>query len=173
MILVAVGANLSDRHGASPVVTCRAAAEALRSLPGLRVVALSQWYRTAPVPPSGQPDSCNGPDFCMGPDFCNGIVRLDGHPDPAWLLGRLHMIEARAGRVRTVANAPRVLDLDLIECNETVSDGPVLLPHPRAHERGFVLYPLRDVAPDWVHPVFGLSVATLINDLAAQRVEPI
>ncbi len=157
MILVAVGANLADRHGALPIVTCCAAAEALRALPGLRPVALSRWYRTAPVPASDQPD------------FCNGMVRLEGTCDPAWLLRRLHAIEAQAGRVRTVANAARVLDLDLIDCNSAVCAGEVMLPHPRAAERGFVLLPLRDVAPDWVHPTLGLGVTALIERLGRAR----
>ncbi len=154
MILVAVGANLADRHGALPVVTCKAAIEALRSLPGLRLAGVSRWYRTAPVPASAQPD------------FCNGVARLEGDCDPLWLLRRLHAIEAQAGRVRMVANAARVLDLDLIDCNGMVRAGCVVLPHPRAAERGFVLVPLRDVAPEWVHPVQGLGVDALIAGLA-------
>ena len=156
MILVAVGANLADRRGALPLVTCKAAVEALRSLPGLRLVGVSRWYRTAPVPASDQPD------------FCNGVVRLEGDCEPAWLLRRLHAIEAQAGRVRTVANAARVLDLDLIDCNGVVRDGEVVLPHPRAAERGFVLVPLRDVAPEWVHPVRGVGVEALIAALAGE-----
>ena len=111
MILVAIGANLPDRAGALPLATCRAGVEALRALPGLRLASVSPWYRTAPVPASEQPE------------FCNGVARLEGACDPEWLLHRLHAIEARAGRVRSVANAARVLDLDLIECNGALRDG--------------------------------------------------
>jgi 2-amino-4-hydroxy-6-hydroxymethyldihydropteridine diphosphokinase len=153
MILVAIGANLPDRAGALPLATCRAGVEALRALPGLRLASVSPWYRTAPVPASEQPE------------FCNGVARLEGACDPEWLLHRLHAIEARAGRVRSVANAARVLDLDLIECNGALRDGSLVLPHPRAHQRGFVLLPLNDVAPDWIHPRLGRGAAALLGDL--------
>lgn len=158
MILVAVGANLPGARGESPLVACRAAAEALRSLPGLRVVAVSRWYATAPVPPSGQPD------------YVNGMVRLEGEADPAWLLRRLHAIEAAGGRLRGARNAARTLDLDLIDVNGLRRDAPdPVLPHPRAHERAFVLLPLADVAPDWVHPRLRIGVADLLAAVAGQR----
>ena len=159
MILVAIGANLPDRDGRSPLAICRDAVEALRALPGLRLAAVSPFYRTAPVPPSDQPD------------YVNAIVRLDGAAVPAELLARLQAIVARAGRVRGVANAARTLDLDMIELNGLVRDAPdPVLPHPRAHLRGFVLYPLRDVAPDWVHPRLGAGAAALVRALPPQDV---
>ena len=77
MILIAIGANLPGHDGRSPLATCRAAVEALRALPGLRFVAASPFYRTAPVPPSDQPE------------YVNGVVRLEGAADPAELLVRL------------------------------------------------------------------------------------
>jgi 2-amino-4-hydroxy-6-hydroxymethyldihydropteridine diphosphokinase len=142
-----------------PLVTCRAAAEALRSLPGLRFVTVSRWYLSAAVPPSDQPD------------YVNGIVRLEGAPDPVELLLRLQAIEARAGRVRGARNAARTLDLDIIDCNGMLRDAPdPVLPHPRAHLRGFVLRPLNDVAPEWVHPRLGLGAEALLDKLPAQRI---
>jgi len=162
MILVAIGANLLGPHGEHPVVACRAAAEALRGLPGLRWAGLSRWYATAPVPPSGQPT------------YVNGVARLEGQADPAWLLARLHRIERMAGRVRGARNAARTLDLDLIDANGAIRNPPgLLLPHPRAHERAFVLVPLRDVAPDWIHPLLGLPVAHLIAGLPPQGIAPL
>jgi 2-amino-4-hydroxy-6-hydroxymethyldihydropteridine diphosphokinase len=160
VILVAIGANLAGPGGAGPMVACLAAAEALRGLPGLRLAAVSRWYRSRPVPPSGQPE------------YINGMARLEGQADPAWLLARLHAIEAAAGRVRGERNAARTLDLDLIDCNGTVRDAPdAILPHPRAHEREFVLRPLADVAPGWVHPRLGRTVEALLAGLGAQGVE--
>jgi len=152
MILIAIGANLPGPDGAPPIVTCRLAAQSLAELPGLRLTALSSWYASAPDPPSDQPD------------YVNGMARLAGQPEPAALLAALHAIEARAGRVRGAANAARTLDLDIIDCNGAVRDAPdPVLPHPRAHLRAFVLLPLREVAPDWVHPRLGLPVAELLK----------
>ena len=155
-ILIAVGANLPGPDGAAPMVACRDAVEALRGLPGLRLVAVSRWYRTRPVPASDQPD------------YVNGAVRLAGAADPAWLLRRLQAIEDAAGRRRSVANAARTLDLDIIAMDDLVRDAPdPILPHPRAHERGFVLAPLADVAPDWVHPRQHRSVMDLLAEVRA------
>ena len=162
MILIAIGANLPGRDGSSPLATCRAAAEALRGLPGLRLAAVSKWYRSAPVPPSGQPD------------YVNGVVRLEGAADPAALLAYLQAIETRAGRLRGLANAARTLDLDIIDLNGCVRDAPdPVLPHPRAHLRGFVLLPLADVAPDWVHPRLATGVTALLRALPPYDVVPI
>ncbi len=141
-ILIAVGANLPGPDGESPLVACRAAVEAMRALRGLRVIAVSRWYRTSPVPPSGQPA------------YINGMVRLAGEADPAWLLCRLQAIEHAAGRTRGPANAARTLDLDIIGMDDLVRHAPdPIVPHPRAHLRDFVLRPLADVAPEWVNPM--------------------
>jgi len=155
-IFVALGANLPRGDGASPLATCREAAAALALLPGLRLVALSPWYRTAPVPP-----------WPGAPDYVNGIARLAGAvADPAALLAALLAIEARHGRTRSTPNAPRSLDLDLIDVGGLVRSAPdPILPHPRAHLRRFVLQPLADVAPGWVHPVLGQTVEALLAGL--------
>ena len=156
-ILVAIGANLPGPGGRTPLDTCRWAAAQLAALPGLRLDALSRWYESAPVPPSGQPS------------FVNGAARLSGVAEPSALLEVLHGIEAAADRVRTVPNAARTLDLDLIGMDGLVlQDGPLRLPHPRAAERAFVLAPLCDVAPGWTHPVLGLTASALLPDVAGQ-----
>jgi 2-amino-4-hydroxy-6-hydroxymethyldihydropteridine diphosphokinase len=162
MILVAIGANLPDRKGRSPLYTCRAAVEALRALPGLRLDAVSGWWRTAAVPAS------------EAPDYVNGVARMEGSAEPEWLLARLMEIEARAGRVRSVPNAPRTLDLDIIDLNGLVRDAPdPVLPHPRAHLRAFVLVPLAEVAPEWVHPRLATSVKSLIASLPPSTIAPL
>jgi 2-amino-4-hydroxy-6-hydroxymethyldihydropteridine diphosphokinase len=162
VILVALGANLPAPDGRSPLQTCEDAAAALGRLPGLRLVAVSRWYRSAAQPPSDQPP------------YINGVCRLDGEAEPAALLAALHAVEAAAGRVRGERNAARTLDLDLIDLDGVLRDTPdPVLPHPRAHERAFVLRPLADVAPDWRHPRLGRSVADLLAALPDQDVEPL
>ncbi|MGG5889136.1 2-amino-4-hydroxy-6-hydroxymethyldihydropteridine diphosphokinase [Falsiroseomonas sp. HC035] len=161
MILVALGANLPGPDGRDALATCRAAAAALDSLPGLRLRALSLWYATAPVPAAP-----------ASPDYVNGVARLEGRaPDPASLLAALQAVEARFGRVRPYPNAPRTLDLDLIDLDGLVRDAPdPILPHPRAHLRAFVLAPLADVAPGWVHPRLGATAARLLAAVGLEGV---
>ena len=146
MILIAIGANLSNAQGHHPLATCRAAVETLRSLPGLTLAAVSRWHTTPADPPSSQPD------------YCNGAARLHGDPDPAWLLARLHAIEAAAGRTRSLPNAARTLDLDIIAINALVRDypDPIRPPPPP---------PLAEIAPDWIHPRLHRSTAALLAAL--------
>lgn len=150
MILVALGANLPGPDGKPAIETCRAAAAALDGLAGLRLRALSRWWATPPVPPT--------PGV---PDYVNGVALLTGAaPDPAALLAALQAIEVRFGRVRPYPNAPRTLDLDLLAIGALVRDQPdPVLPHPRLHERAFVLAPLCDIASAWVHRRLGGTAA--------------
>ncbi len=174
VILIAIGANLCAPDGSPPLVTCRRAAAALDGLlPGLRLVALSRWWGSDPVPP-----------IPGAPRFVNAVARLGSGsaaaaappPDPAALLAALHRLEAAAGRRRPYPNAPRSLDLDLIDCAGMLRDGagggPVL-PHPRAHQRRFVLLPLAEVAPPgWRHPRLGLDAAALLAALPPEERRP-
>jgi 2-amino-4-hydroxy-6-hydroxymethyldihydropteridine diphosphokinase len=133
----------------------------LRQFNRLNFVALSGWYRTQALPKGEQPD------------YCNGVIRLEGAVDPAELLAECLGLEARFLRVRDQINGPRTLDLDLIDVNGIVrADPDPVLPHPRAHLRGFVLRPILDVAPGWRHPMLRQSVSTLLSDLPPQRVVP-
>lgn len=159
MILVALGANLPAPDGTPALETCRRAALALDGLLGLRVTALSSWYETEPIPPSGQPP------------YVNGVVRLEGASEPAAFLSGLMALEVAEGRRRGEPNAARTLDLDIIAMDDLVRQAPdPVLPHPRAHLRAFVLVPLRDVAPGWVHPVLGRTVDDLLESLPPQGI---
>jgi 2-amino-4-hydroxy-6-hydroxymethyldihydropteridine diphosphokinase len=162
MILVAIGANLPGPDGESPLETCQAAVLALDALPGLRLRGLSRWWRTTPVPPSGQPD------------YINGVALLAGRADPTELLAALQAIEAGAGRRRSIPNAARTLDLDVVAVDDLVRDGPdPVLPHPRAHQRAFVLRPLADVLPAWVHPRLHAPLSALLQAVADQQADPL
>ena len=171
MIIVGIGANLpgpgrrarrsirrGGRHGGWSM------------LPGLRLRALSRWFLTEPVPPSAQSPYVNAVAVL-------GAEPSAAAPDPADLLAQLQAIEAKAGRVRGERNAARTLDLDIIAMGERggmLRDAPdPILPHPRAHLRAFVLVPLLEVVPDWIHPVLRRSAADLLRDLPPQGVRAI
>jgi 2-amino-4-hydroxy-6-hydroxymethyldihydropteridine diphosphokinase len=151
---IALGANLGD-----PVLTVRSAILALRELPQTEFIAASSLYRTAPVGLRHQAD------------FINAVVEVIAVSPAPTFLESLFGIEARFGRRRSVKNAPRTLDLDLLLDGDEVSDDPQLtLPHPRLHERAFVLAPLAEIAPELIIPGHG-SVYELLSRCAAQKVE--
>ncbi|MBF0460283.1 MAG: 2-amino-4-hydroxy-6-hydroxymethyldihydropteridine diphosphokinase [Magnetococcales bacterium] len=135
---------------------CRRAVARLRGHPCLRVVVLSPWYRTEPVGPVRQSW------------YINGVVGVESRLGPQALLRLLHRVEARFGRNRRREKrwGPRRLDLDLLFCGDRVVRCRLLqLPHPRLHQRRFVLRPLADIAPDFVHPRFGKTVDTLLQEV--------
>eukprot|EP01037_Dinobryon_pediforme_P008870 gene8870-8959_t len=157
-VFISVGANLPSQNGTTALATCKSAMEALRVVCSLRMQAASRWYETDPIPAGG-------------PSYVNGVAWLVGDADPVALLAALQAIEARAGRVRPYPNAPRTLDLDIVAIGDLVREGPdPVLPHPRAHLRRFVLEPLAEVAPFWVHPTLGLPVSALLDALPPQGV---
>ena len=159
MIIIAFGANLPGPDGTPPQETCRRAVAAIATIPGLTIDAVSPLYVSAPVPVSDQPP------------YINGVVLAAGDIDPAVLLASLLEIESRFGRRRSGLNAARSLDLDIIAMNDLVRPAPdPILPHPRAHERAFVLRPLADVAPGWRHPIIGETVTELLAALPPQAI---
>lgn len=151
MILIALGANLPSWAG-PPAATLRAALEKLPR-EEVSLQAVSPFYRSSAWPdPRDQP-------------FVNVTAQLETRCGPAGLLALLKDMERAFGRIPAARNAPRTLDLDILDYDGRVELGPPELPHPRLHERGFVLIPLRDIAPDWRHPVLGWSVTELIESL--------
>ncbi|WP_371156859.1 2-amino-4-hydroxy-6-hydroxymethyldihydropteridine diphosphokinase [Jannaschia sp. 2305UL9-9] len=176
--LIALGANSGATRAANARKVARAAC-ALRAVfgPSVRVSAL---YATPAWPPG------------IGPEFVNAAACVSSHLSPKAVLTRLHRIEARFGRTRSVRWGARVLDLDLIGSDGLVRpDGPtvrgwmhlaetaqgisapdhLVLPHPRVQDRGFVLIPMADVAPGWRHPITGRSIGAMAAGLsvAARR----
>jgi 2-amino-4-hydroxy-6-hydroxymethyldihydropteridine diphosphokinase len=154
---LALGSNLGDRYA-----TLSAAVRRLRAEPGLRVVATSEFYETAPVncpPGSGA--------------FLNAVVAVETGRDPHDLLQLLLHIERQFGRVRSEPNSPRTLDLDLILYGDRVIDSPELtLPHPRMHERAFVLVPLAEIAAGVVHPTLKTPVRELAGAVPKEDIRP-
>ena len=153
MILIGIGSNLAAPPATTPLDTAQAALQALAA-PHLQPIACSSWYESAPVPASDQPW------------FVNAVVMLAGELEPAVVLERLLAIEARFGRERGARNAARTLDLDLLDYDGLVMTTPSLsLPHPRLHERRFVLAPLCEIAPGWRHPQLNATAAELLARL--------
>lgn len=167
-VLIALGANLGG-HKDSPIAQIDAAISEI-SKAGLELVAVSRYWRTPAYPPGS------------GPDFVNAALVAGGNLPPDAVLSQLHAIEQDAGRIRKERWGARVLDLDLLavdglilpdaavvrhwmtlapEAQRRAAPDSLILPHPRMHERAFVLAPLVEVAPDWVHPVLGQSISRL------------
>ncbi|HEX2198926.1 MAG TPA: 2-amino-4-hydroxy-6-hydroxymethyldihydropteridine diphosphokinase [Burkholderiales bacterium] len=151
---VGLGANLGE-----PRRQVEAALSELDALPRTRLKKRSSLYRSAPVGYPGQPD------------YVNAVAELETGLGPHELLGALQEIELRHGRSRSFANAPRTLDLDILLFGDTVvSQAGLTIPHPRMHERAFVLRPLLEVAPRAQIPGKG-TAAELLGACAGQSVE--
>ncbi len=137
-VYIGLGANLGDA-----AATIRAAVKSLTGLPGTTVVASSSLYASAPVD-------------AQGPEFINAVALLHTELPPLELLAALQRLEAVAGRQRPYRNAPRTLDLDILLYGDEVRHTQRLtLPHPRLHQRRFVLWPLSELTPQLVLPGLG------------------
>jgi len=159
-IFIGAGANLPHERYGSPRQTLEAALIELGRR-GVRTVRVSPWYRTAPVPASDQPW------------FWNAVVEVATDLPADSLLAELHAVEAAFGRARTVPNAARPIDLDLLDYRGEIAPGgpgKATLPHPRLAGRAFVVRPLADLAPDWRHPVTRQAIADLLAALPADQV---
>jgi len=152
---IGFGANLGDPFATLPDVL-----KTLAALPETQLAACSSYYRSAPL-------GVSGPQ----PDYINAVIALDTGLSPQALLDALLRLEDACGRQRATALAPRPLDLDLLLYGEMVMQSPTLtLPHPRLHQRAFVLLPLAEIAPTLSIPGFG-SLSALLEEVKGQRIE--
>lgn len=146
-MIFGLGANLGD-----PVAQLARAVDRLREV--IEVERVSGVYRTDPV------------GFADQPDFYNLVVLGRSDAAPRALLDEAVRIERELGRVRTFPNAPRIIDIDLLARGDDHEESPeVIVPHPRLHQRAFVLVPLQEIAPDWLHPSLGLNPAQMLAAL--------
>jgi len=161
LIILGLGGNLTCETFGSPRTTCGAALQILEAR-GIQITGRSKWYESAPVPMSDQPW------------YVNGVVSVETRLSPESLVKEALDIEAELGRRRTVANAARTIDIDVIAYNGVVIEGAtpdqVAIPHPRMHSRAFVLLPLAEIAPNWQHPERTESLSDLIATLPENQV---
>ncbi len=151
---IALGSNLGNS-----CAIVETALKILAATPGIILERQSHLYRTAPV---GPPQ----------PDYINACAVVSTTLESHTLLTTLLTIEQQFGRVRLERWGPRLLDLDLLLYDDQILDTPSLqLPHPRMHERAFVLVPLAEIAPSWVHPLMGEAIGHLVQQVDVAGVE--
>jgi len=164
-IFIGLGANLDHPRYGSPVETLSRALARLEDV-GVKLVRRSRWYRTSPVPVSDQPW------------YINAVAEIRTGLGPESTLAALNRIEELFGRVRSERDAPRWIDLDLLDYNGDIKSNNnnklINLPHLKLHERAFVLLPLAELAPAWRHPVLREAITALIARLPpAQKIAPL
>ena len=158
MILIGLGSNLASADGHSTVQNLDNALACLEKR-GIAVLHTSRFYETTPMPADG------------APWFVNAVAAVSSELSPKDLLIELLAIETQLGRIRSTQNAPRIIDLDLLDFEGRVTtDRTLTLPHPRMVEREFVLRPLNEIAPNWRHPVSGKSVMTLLLEIETEQI---
>ncbi|MBO37724.1 MAG: 2-amino-4-hydroxy-6-hydroxymethyldihydropteridine diphosphokinase [Rhodospirillaceae bacterium] len=160
MIFIGIGGNLpSEKFGS----TMRTLKQTLQFIDSnlCRVLRCSPWYRSAPMPITDEPD------------YLNAVAEIETLLPATELLSKLHDVEKQFGRVRSVKNASRTVDLDLLiyhnQVIEIEGEGGLRVPHPRMAERAFVLLPFYDLASNWVHPISKQPISNLIRNLSAEQ----
>lgn len=147
--IIALGSNLNN-----PIQQIQDAIKKIIALPQIHSLKLSSLYQTTPI------------GYVDQPDFINAVARIETHYSAPELLARLQEIEQLFGRERSFRNAPRTLDLDIIDYNNEIwYSHHLTLPHPQAHKRAFVIYPLAEIEPDYILSTHGTAqnIAKLLN----------
>ena len=160
MILIAIGSNLSSEIFGTPLENCLKAIEFIKEK--YKVLKVSNFYKTAPIPKSDQPF------------YVNAVLTLETHHKPEEILNNLLLIEKKFKRVRKKKNEPRFIDLDLLAYNnQIINSRSLVLPHPRMHLRKFVMKPICDIDKEWIHPLLQQKARKIIKELANQKISNI
>ena len=158
-LIIAVGGNITNKQGVHPTKVCDDAINLLKDHK-IYIEKQSKWYISEPIPVSSQPKYFN--KVIMAKSFLNELE----------ILKILHLIEKKFGRIRKKVNEPRIIDLDLIDCFGLIlNNNNIILPHPRAHLRRFVMEPLLEINPNWYHPIYKIKVSEILKNLVSQNIQ--
>lgn len=153
MIYIGIGSNLNGKNNETPLQNCKKALVELKK--EVNICKISSWYKSEPIPVSNQPW------------FINGVIEISTNKSSLDLLEFILSIEKVFGRVREKKNEARILDLDIIDYKKKILyiKNKLIIPHPRMHERSFVLQPLSELNPKWMHPIKKKGIKELIRNL--------
>jgi len=152
-VFLSLGSNQGEK-----IANCRRAIAEIVKFEGSRVLARSSWYRTEPWGNENQ-------DW-----FVNGVVQVETTLSPLEILSRIKAIESHLGRRDTGLWGPRPVDIDILFYDQLTFETPELtIPHPRAHERNFVLIPMAEIAPHFIHPVLGQAMNLLVKSASDRK----
>ena len=158
-IIIGIGGNLKSEEGAHPIKVAMKAISYFKDYL-INVTNQSSWYETEPIPKSDQPN------------FFNCIVLANTNLNELDVLKSLHEIEHKLGRKRRMVNEARIIDLDLIDySNKILINKEIVIPHPRAHQRRFVMEPLAELDNTWVHPILKININKILKNLHNQNIK--
>ena len=158
-IIIGIGGNIKSNDGFHPIIVAKKAINLLKNY-SIEITEQSSWYETEPIPKSDQPN------------FFNCVVFANTKLNELDVLNSLHLIEHEFGRIRKKVNESRVIDLDLIDySNKILTNDEITIPHPRAHKRRFVMEPLAELNPNWVHPILKTNVCKILKKINNQKIK--
>ena len=158
-IIIGIGGNIKSEEGTHPIKVAMKAISYFKDY-SINVTNQSSWYETEPIPKSDQPN------------FFNCIVLANTNLNELDVLKSLHEIEHKLGRKRRIVNEARIIDLDLIDySNKILMNKEIIIPHPRAHQRRFVMEPLAELDKTWVHPISKININAILKNLQDQNIK--
>ena len=156
--VIAVGSNLNSPEGFSPIKNCNNAINELSKF-NINIIKKSSWYLSEPIPKSTQPKFYNLAVLCCANHGVDKILNI------------IQILEKKYGRIRIFRNMPRCIDIDIISFNKNVKNSLLLtIPHPRMHLRKFVLLPLLEIDPNWIHPLLKKNINFFLKKVKYQKI---